>query len=163
LLIAFPGMSWRCPPWRILTPVDDWLQGYSTILGGLVDLPVEIVRTLNLETPLRDGPPLATIYWPAVPIENASGQVFSSTLWRVIGEGGKPLAGIASGAIFGGVALFAAWYGFTEGYSRNLFAFIWGLIAAGIAYGAIAITGGVREIARLAWRWDAPLRNLKRP
>jgi hypothetical protein len=37
------------------------------------------------------------------------------------------------------------------------------LIAAGLAYGAVAIAGGVREIAALAWRWDAPLRTLKRP
>ena len=34
LLIAFRGMSWRCPPWRILTPVDAWLQGTRHVLPG---------------------------------------------------------------------------------------------------------------------------------
>jgi hypothetical protein len=98
-----------------------------------------------------------------VPIGNASGQVLSAPLWRVVGEGGMPLINIASGAIFGGVALMGAWYGLKIGYSANLFWYFWGMIAAGIAYGAFAITAGVREIGRLAWRWDAPLRTLKRP
>ena len=73
-----------------------------------------------------------------------------------------PLVYIASGAVFGGVALFGAWYGVTQGYSSNLFWYFWGLIAAGLAYGALAIASGLRELARLAWRWDAPLRSLKR-
>jgi hypothetical protein len=163
LLIAFSGMSWRCPWWRVAKPITAWLEEYNARIASLVELPAEIVHTLNLEIPSGDWPPFRPASRPAVVIDDPSGQVFSSPLWRVIGEGGRPLAGIASGAIFGGVALFAAWYGVTEGYSHNLFAFIWGLTAAGIAYGAIAITGGIREIAKLAWRWDAPLRNLKRP
>jgi hypothetical protein len=69
----------------------------------------------------------------------------------------------ASGAMFGGVALAGAWYGLTEGYSSSLFWYFWGMIVAGIAYGAYAIALGVRELARLAWRWNAPLRTLKRP
>ena len=163
LLIAFSGMSWRCPWWRIAKPITAWLEDYSARIASLVELPAEIVHTLNLETPSVDGPPFKAANRLAVVIDGPSGQVFSAPLWRVIGEGGRPLAGIASGAIFGGVAIFAAWYGVTEGYSHNLFAFTWGLIAAGIAYGAVAITGGIREITKLAWRWDAPLRNLKRP
>jgi hypothetical protein len=163
LLVTFSGMSWRCPPWRILQPVDTWLQGYSTRLAGLVDLPVEIVHTLNLEMPSNDSPPVVLAGRPGVLIDNASGQVFSSALWRIVGEGGVPLASVASGALFGGVALFGAWYGIEQGYSSHLFWYFWGLIAAGVAYGVFAIGSGLRELAKLAWRWDAPLRSLKRP
>jgi len=70
---------------------------------------------------------------------------------------------VASGSMFGGVALLGAWYGITVGYSSNLFWYFWGMISAGIAYGIYAIAIGVIEIARLAWRWNAPLRTLKRP
>jgi hypothetical protein len=155
-------MSWRCAWWRILEPVDSWLQGYATWLAGLVDLPVEIVRTLNLAVP-----PVTTAaaFTPRadIPIDTSSGQVFSSGLWRLVGEGGMALIYIASGSLFGGLALFGAWYGFKEGYSNNLFWYFWGLISAGIVYGACAIAAGLREGARLAWRWNAPLRTLKRP
>jgi hypothetical protein len=160
LLIAFRGMSWRCPSWRIVKPVDTWLQGYVARLAGLVDLPVEIVHTLNLEAPSSDWPPFVPTDRPAVPIGTAYGQVFSSALFRLVGEGGMPLAHLASGLLFGGVALFGAWYGIKEGYSHNLFWYFWGLIAAGLAYGVFAIAGGAREVARLVWRWDAPLRTL---
>ncbi len=74
-----------------------------------------------------------------------------------------PLASVASGLLFGGVALFGAYYGIKEGYSKQLFWYFWGLIAAGLGYGAVAISSGLRDIAKLAWRWDAPLRSLKRP
>ncbi len=163
LLIAFRGMSWRCPSWRILKPVDTWLQSYLARLAGLVDLPVEIVHTLNLAVPSGEWASFVPTARTAIPIDNSSGQVFSSALWRLVGEGGMPLANIASGALFGGVALFGAWYGIKEGYSNNLFWYFWGMIAAGLVYGVVAIAGGLREIAKLAWRWDAPLRSLKRP
>ena len=164
LLIAFHGMSWRCPWWQILRPVDTWLQGYATWLSGLVDLPVEIVRTLNLTVPSQTSAmSFVPTVRPAVPIDTSSGQVFSSGLWRIVGEGGMPLMSVASGALFGAVALMGAWYGVKEGYSSNLFWYFWGLISAGIIYGVYAITTGLREVARLAWRWNAPLRTLKRP
>ena len=53
LLIAFSGMSWRCPIWRILKPVDTWLPSYAEWITGLVDLPRDIVKTLDLVTPSR--------------------------------------------------------------------------------------------------------------
>jgi hypothetical protein len=163
LLIAFEGMNWRCPPWRILTTVNSWLEGYTARLAGLVDLPVEIVTTLNLDVASTDSPAsFVPRVRPAVPIDTSSGQVFSAPLWRLIGEGGMPLIYIASGSLFGGLALFSGWYGITEGFSSRLFWYLWGMIAAGIIYGVFAIASGVREIARLAWRWDAPLRTLKR-
>lgn len=163
LLIAFPGMSWRCPSRRILAPVNTWLQNYAATLAGLVDLPLAIVRTLNLETPSSDSPSFVPTARPGVMIDSASGQVFSSPIWRIVGEGGKPLINVASGTIFGGVAILGAWYGIEQGYSRNLFWYFWGLIAAGLAYGAFAITSGLGEIARLAWHWEAPLRSINRP
>jgi hypothetical protein len=163
LLIAFEGMNWRCPPWRILTTVNSWLEGYTARLAGLVDLPVEIVTTLNLDVASTEWPAsFVPRVRPAVPIDTSSGQVFSAPLWRLIGEGGMPLIYIASGSLFGGLALFSGWYGITEGFSSRLFWYLWGMIAAGIIYGVFAIASGVREIARLAWRWDAPLRTLKR-
>ena len=70
---------------------------------------------------------------------------------------------IASGSLFGGMALLGTWYGLKEGYSSSLFWYFWGMIAAGFVYGAFAIATGLREVARLAWRWNAPLRTLKRP
>jgi hypothetical protein len=163
LLIALRGMSWRCPPWRILTPVDTWLHSYAAWLAGLVDLPVEIVRTLNLTVPstlATTSSPVARLH---IPVDNSSGEVFSSGLWRLVGEGGMALVYVASGSVFGGVALFGAWYGLTEGYSSQLFWYFWGLSVAGIVYGAYAISLGAIAIARLAWRWNAPLRTLKRP
>ena len=39
LLVAFRGMTWRCPAWRIVQPVDRWLQVYAAWLAALVDLP----------------------------------------------------------------------------------------------------------------------------
>lgn len=164
LLIALRGMSWRCPSWRILTPVDTWLRGYAAWLAGLVDLPVEIVQTLNLAAPSStSAASLPSVARSAIPVGSGSGDVFSSGLWRLFGEGGMALVYIASGSVFGGIALFGAWYGVTEGYASQLFWYFWGLTAAGLAYGAYAISVGVREIARLAWRWNAPLRTLKRP
>jgi hypothetical protein len=163
LLIAFSGMSWRCPWWRIVTPLNAWLAEYSASIGCLVDLPVEIVHTLNLETPSSDRPPFTPTYRPPVLIDGTSDQVFTSPLWRLLGESGRPLVNVASGAIFGGVALVGARYGIEEGYSHNLFWYFWGLIAAGVFYGVFAISAGVRELAGLAWRWNAPLRGIKRP
>lgn len=163
LLIAFRGMSWRCPPWRILTPVGDWLQGYATYLAGLVDLPVEIVRTLNLDVaPAIYIAPAAHADAGAIPVDTSSGQIFSSALWRLVGEGGTALTYVVSGSIFGGLALFSGWYGLKEGFSNKLFWYLWGLITAGLIYGAFALVTGIREVAKLAWRWDAPLRTLKR-
>lgn len=164
LLIAFRGMSWRCPPWRILTPVDSWLQGYAARLADLVDLPVEIVRTLNLDVAANvmaaaTAPSVRSI----VPVDGGSGEVFSSAPWRLFGEGGMALVSIASGSVFGGLALFGGWYGLKEGFSSHLFWQLWAMIAAGLIYGAFAIASGLRELAKLAWRWDAPLRSLKRP
>jgi len=167
LLIAFRGMSWRCPSWRIVKPVDTWLQEYATWLAGLVDLPVDIVHTLNLAalstTSTVPAAPFVPTRRPAVAVGTSSGQVFSSGLWRLVGEGGMAFAKIASGALFGFVALFGAWYGINQGYASNTFWYFWGMISAGIAYGVYAIAIGVIEIARLAWRWNAPLRTLKRP
>ena len=164
VLIAFSGMNWRCPTWRILQPVATWLQSYTDWIAGLVELPREIVETLNLVAPSATAAvPFVPAPRSAISIGSGSGQVFSSGLWRLIGEGGMPLTYVASGTLFGGLALFGAWYGVTQGYSDGLFWYFWGLIAAGVVYGAYAIALGVRELAQLAWRWNAPLRTLNRP
>jgi hypothetical protein len=147
-------MSWRCPSWQILQPVDRWLQGYSAWLAGLVDLPVEIVGTLNLAvlSPLSAAA-LAPTARPAIRLDTSSGQVFSSGLWRFVGEGGMALVYIASGSLFGGLALVGAWYGVEKGYSSHLFWYFWGLILAGIIYGVYAIAGGTfgQAFRRRGW------------
>jgi hypothetical protein len=132
-------------------------------LAGLVDLPVEIVHTLNLTVPSATAVAFRATPRSAVPVGSGTGLVFSSGLWRLVGEGGMALIYVASGSMFGGLALFAGWYGVKQGYSSNLFWYFWALITAGIAYGAYAVAFGLRELARLAWRWNSPLRSLKRP
>jgi hypothetical protein len=170
LLVALRGMTWRCPAWRIVQPVSSWLQIYAAWLAGLVDLPVDIVRTLNIGADASIAAAAGTVR-PAltsmppsqssVAVGSADGQVFSSSLWRIVGDGGTALISVASGALFGGLALFGAWYGITVGYT-TLFWYFWSMIAAGIVYGAYAISIGVRDIARLAWKFNAPLRTLQR-
>jgi hypothetical protein len=164
LLIAFRGMHWKCPARRILQPVGAWLDKYAAWLTGLVALPVEIVRTLNLAVPAADArSPVSSGTRSSIPIQGGSGEVFSAGVWRLVGEGGMAFIYVASGSLFGGVAMAGAWYGVSTGYSSGLFWYFWGMIAAGIVYGIYAIASGVRELARLAWRWNAPLRTLKRP
>jgi hypothetical protein len=140
-----------------------WIDRYRAQLAELIDVPVTIVRTLNLDAPVNASSSPAETVRPGVVVGSGSGQVFSSPLFRLIGEGGMPLIGVASGLIFGGVGLIGGWYGVTVGYSRNLFWPFWILIAAGLGYGAFAVASGVRELLALAWRWNAPLRSLKRP
>jgi hypothetical protein len=163
-LVAFRGMHWQCPAWRIVQPVDAWLDAYTAWLSSLVELPLGIVETLNLAAPAVNTTGTFTPRpRPAIPIDSGGGEVFSSALWRLVGEGGMALVYVASGTLFGGVAILGAWYGLTEGYSRQLFWYFWGMIAAGIVYGAFAIGTGLGALGRLAWRWNAPLRTLKRP
>jgi len=163
LLVAFPGMTWRCAWWRIVSPINAWVERYRDQLAGLIDVPVAIVRTLNLDAPTAASASFVPTDRAGVPLESGSGEVFSAPLWRVVGEGGMPLISIASGAVFGGVALVGGWYGVKVGYSANLFWYFWILIAAGVGYGVFAVTSGVRQLLALAWRWNAPLRTLKRP
>lgn len=164
LLIAFDGMDWRCPWWRILRPLDGWLPGYAAWLTGLVDLPSGIVQTLNLTAPSATAaaPAVSASRPAAVPIGSGAPAVFSSSLFRIVGEGGMGAAYIASGSMFGGLALFAARYGLTEGFPDVVFWYLWSMTGAGLAYGAYAIALGVRQIARLAWKWKSPLRTMRR-
>ncbi|MEO7271336.1 MAG: DUF3137 domain-containing protein [Vicinamibacterales bacterium] len=166
LLVAFRGMAWRCAAWRIVQPVDRWLQIYATWLAGLVDLPVEIVQTLNLAAAPagREAPRTPRLRADAgVPLSAGTPDVFSSALWRLVGEGGMALVYVASGSMFGGLALVAGRYGITVGFAPQLFWYLWGMVVAGLAYGAYAVGLGLRDLARLAWRWNSPLRTLKRP
>lgn len=167
LLIAFDGMDWRCPAWRILRPIDAWLRGYAEWLTGLVDLPRGIVQTLNLEAPEpgHGAVPLTTFGhepMPSVPIGAGSANVLSSGLWRLVGEGGMAAVYIMSGSVFGGLAAVAAKHGVTKGFPDALFWPLWGMSAAGLAYGAYALSIGVGQLARLAWKWQSPLRTMRR-
>ena len=141
LLIALRGMSWRCPSWRILRPVDTLASGIRGVAGrpggsaGGDRAHAEPRRSIG-----RVGRVVRADRPTGRPRRHAArGEVFSSGLWRLVGEGGMALIYVASGSLFGGVALFGAWYGVKEGYSSNLFWYFWGLISAGIVYGAYAI------------------------
>ena len=165
LLIAFDGMDWRCPSWRILRPLDAWLSSYATWLTGLVDLPRAIVSTLNL-LPQGDARPATHAAAPerfdAISITTGTPDVFATSLFRIIGEGGMGAVYVMSGAVFGGLALVAAQYGLTEGFSPQGFWYWWSLTALGLGYGAFAIGLGLRQILRLVWKWKAPLRTMGR-
>lgn len=162
LLIAFNGMNWRCPARHILWPVDSWLHDYVQWLTGLVQLPSDIVKILAIGAPATERARPVSAAIPGVAISGGPSTVFTSPLWRLVGEGGMALVYAASGAMFGGLAVFGAWYGITHGYSRNLFGYCWGMTAAGLAYGVYAISRGARQLALLAWRWNSPLRTLRR-
>jgi hypothetical protein len=163
LMVVFPGMTWLCSWWWIVRPVGTWIDQYRAQLAGLIELPVTIVRTLNLDAPVNAAASPVQTALPGVPVGSGSGQVFSSPVFRLIGEGGLPLISVASGLLFGGVAGLGGWYGVKVGYSANLFWPFWTLIAAGLVYGAFAVISGVRQLLALAWRWNAPLRGLQRP
>ena len=92
LLVAFPGMTWRCSWWRIVRPIGAWIDRCRAQLAGLIDVPVTIVRTLNLDAPVNASFVRQTVR-SGVGVDSGSGQVFSSPLFRLIGEGGMPLAG----------------------------------------------------------------------
>lgn len=97
-----------------------------------------------------------------VAIDTGTQHVFSSSLFRLIGEGGMAAVYTASGALFGGLAVFAANFGMTAGFPDVFFWYLWGLTAFGLTYGAFAIAQGVRQIAALVWKWKSPLRTMKR-
>ncbi|MEP7116152.1 MAG: DUF3137 domain-containing protein [Acidobacteriota bacterium] len=165
LLVAFEGMSWRCPAWRIVQPLDEWLRTYTAWLTGLVDLPRGIVATLALDAPSLgvDLVPFTPEPTAAVAIDTGAPAVFSSSLWRLVGEGGMAATYLMSGAMFGGLAVFAANYGIREGFPARMFWTLWPMTGAGLAYGAYAISLGVGQLARLAWKWKSPLRTMNRP
>lgn len=163
LLLALPGMRWRCPAWRLLLPIDSWLDGYRQWLMDLVELPATIAATLELES-MQPGPAAASA--PAVADASvslgATETIFSLAPFRLIGEVGLRLIYIASGLLFGGLAAFFGYWGLASGFD---FARYWQLalmILLGLAYGAFAISRGVIELLQFFWSWNAPLRGLPR-
>lgn len=163
LLIAFRGLRWRCVVWRVLQPVEAWLPGYRRWLEELIELPARIAATLDLRAPeaaaARAAAPAAA---PAGRIQLADShhEVFSASLWRFVGEAGMALIMIASGTIFGGVAAVFGLDGLERGFESLGGGYTMFMIALGLAYGAYAISLGVWQLARLAWRWGAPLRGI---
>jgi hypothetical protein len=167
LLVALPGMRWRCAMWRLLQPMSAWLPAYRDWLGGLVELPARIAATLDLAEPAA-----AEAAMPAMAPATAADRRYrgrfgrddlesvAAVLWRLGGAALPALYIAASGLLFGGLAVFGAWYGITEGYSDELFWYFWFMVAFGLAYGAGTIATAVRQLLHLAWTWNAPLRGL---
>jgi hypothetical protein len=161
LLIAFNGMRWRCPVWRVLQPVEAWLPGYRAWLDGLIELPARIVATLDLQAP---GAAVARPAAPAAParagvaLAPSHAEVFSAGLWRLVGQGGIAVFTIASGLLFGGVAAIFGQMWLEGGFEGGAYAL--SMIALGLAYGAGAVLWGLYVLARLARTWGAPLRGI---
>jgi hypothetical protein len=166
LLIALRGMHWHCPARRILQPTGSWLPGYRAWLTGLVDLPAQVAATLRLHEPDRAAVPPAPAPATAVAapgiLDRAGGHVgqAAAELYRLGGRLGLPAIYIASGTMFGGLALFFGWMGLTEGFGAFNIWQVWLLIGLGVGYGIYAIALGATEILRFAWSWKAPLRGL---
>ncbi len=167
LLVALPGMRWRCAMWRMLRPMSVWLPAYRDWLGGLIELPARIAATLDLAEPSAAAAAAAPAAAPATVDPGTRGrfgrddlETVAAVLWRLAGEALPALYIAASGALFGGLALFGASYGITEGFPEGLFWYLWSMVAVGLAYGAGTIAAAVRQLLLLAWTWNVPLRGL---
>lgn len=160
LLVALPGMRWRCPARWLLMPTRSWLPGYRAWLLGLIELPATIAATLALEG-TRPAPAAPAPAPAAAAFElGATETIFSLGLFRLLGEVGIRLAYIASGALFGGLAAFFGWYGLTGGFDLMQHWQIALMIVLGLGYGVLAVGFGLVSLARFFWGWKAPLRGL---
>lgn len=162
LLVALSGMHWRAPLWRLVVPIERWLASYRQWLAELAALPAAVVDELALaaQVPNVGRLPMMTDTKPWS-YGGTGPEPMRGKLSRLIAGIGLPLTYIASGALFGGVSLFFGYWVFLQ----------WGVEASGgwkvawpiplgVAYGAGAILYGLAALARLAWTWNAPLRNL---
>ena len=138
LLVALRGLRWRCPFWRIAQPTAGWLDGYRAWLLGLIELPARIATTLRLDPVAASAAPAAPAATP--PVDHAAwaaakGAAVTVDLVRLVGELAMPALYIASGSLFGGVALVFARMWWETGYSWGLGWWPLGMVAAGIVYG----------------------------
>ncbi|MFL5332649.1 MAG: DUF3137 domain-containing protein [Geminicoccaceae bacterium] len=164
LLLALSGVHWRAPLWRLVFPLHAWLDGYRAWLAQLIAMPAAVVRELALaaQVPSVMQQPILTQSRPWT-ISGTGPEVMRGKLSRLIAGIGMPAINIASGMLFGGISLFFGYYVFLE----------WGVAASGgwkiawpiplgVLYGVYAVLNGIAMLARLAWTWNAPLRNLRR-
>lgn len=162
LLVALPGMRWRCQLWRVFQPVERWVPAYRDWINGLIALPAQVAATLDLAEP---GAAPAVLAPPARQYDGGFGradvEATAALVWRIVGEAGPALYVAMSGAVFGGLALYVGWYGLTEGFGDQFFWYFWSLVAAGLLYGAGAIGFALRQLGRFAWTLGAPLRGLR--
>jgi hypothetical protein len=65
--------------------------------------------------------------------------------------------------LFGGISLYFGYYVFIQWSvaASGGWKIAWP-IPLGVLYGVYAILNGIDMLARLAWTWNAPLRNLRR-
>jgi hypothetical protein len=161
LLVALPGMRWRCQMWRLFQPMEQWLPAYRDWINGLIALPAQVAATLDLTE--EDEAPAV----PAPPARQFRGgfgrddvEAAAALAWRIAGEAGPALYLAMSGAVFGGLALYVGWYGITEGFGDQFFWYFWSLVTAGLVYGASTIGYALRQLGRFAWNWGSPLRSM---
>jgi hypothetical protein len=159
LLVAFPGMTWRCGAHRFFQPSSRWLDGYRAWIEGLIRLPAEVVAVLGGGLPARRAAPAPQLTQDVSLVESSIEDLGANAI-RLVGAAGLPLVYIASGSLFGGLAASGAHYGLTEGFMPELRWYFTIMVLLGLAYGAYAILWGVSALAKLAWGWNAPLRSL---
>ncbi|MGE3292786.1 MAG: DUF3137 domain-containing protein [Geminicoccaceae bacterium] len=164
LLIALSGMHWRAPLWRLAFPLRRWLDGYRSWLAELVALPAAVVRELALaaQVPNVSAVPVLRDTRPWT-IAGTGPEPLRGKLARLLAGIGMPAIFIASGTLFGGLSLYFGYWVFGQwgvpasgGWQIAL------MIVLGVLYGVFAILRGIVMLARLAWSWNAPLRNLRR-
>ena len=149
LLVALRGLRWRCPFWRIAQPTGAWLYGYRTWLLALIELPARIAKTLRLDPEAaRAAPAASTITAPVnyAARAAATGEAVTVDLVRLVGELAMPALMIASGSLFGGLALVFGQMWWQTGFSPALGRWPLGMIVAGIIYGIYAIGLGLAQI-----------------
>jgi hypothetical protein len=164
LLLAMPGLRWRASLFRLPFPLERWLPAYRGWLEQLIVTPAAVVEELALHEQAPDALPVPRLErrtsWTTIDDSNL---VMRSQVWRVLGTLGMSAVWIASGSLFGGLALFFG----------HAILFEWGLEASGakglllmtgigVAYGAFAIGLGLRNFWRVARVWNAPLRGIGR-
>ena len=164
LLLALSGMQWRAPWWRILLPLGGWLDRYRTRLAELVALPAAVVDELALDRQVPGGPARAPRFTETTPWSLGDhAPVVQGRLARLVAGIGMAAIWIASGTLFGGLSLyFGRWVFLEWGVAASGGWQIAGMIVLGGVYGVFAIGLGIVLLLRLAWTWNAPLRNLKR-
>ncbi len=100
-------------------------------------------RRLRIRSPVAAVTPEPVA---AVAIHTGTAEVFSSSLSRLVGEGGMAAVYLMSGTVFGGLAVVVAKYGLTEGFPASGFWYWWGMTSLGLAYGAYAASIGLRQL-----------------
>ena len=163
LLLALSGMRWRAPLWRVVFSLERWLGTYRAWLSELIALPAAVVREFALHPGARGRCPAAVQPQPWL----------GDCRCRQFRHARQDLAAHRRNrharrlhrlghAVRRDLAVLRLLCVRPMGRGRE-----WrleGRVAdpLGVLYGIGAIGMGVKALGRLAWTWNAPLRNQRR-